>query len=135
MKLYTNRIYSYHQAAGVRYCRATVYFSTLIDRQGLVLFHKITSLRTTIRSCCYGRECQTTSVYARTPPPVGQKPDKQDVRIERKIAAWFNNMDVLHFNIRFKPVFRKPVKSGNKEWFYPVFVIRTTPRHPVFVFF
>lgn len=36
------------------------------------------------------------SVYSRTPPPAGRNPDKQDVRIKRKIAGWFNNMDVFH---------------------------------------
>ena len=35
----------YYQAAGVQYC-STVYFSTNIDRQGLVLFDEFTSPRT-----------------------------------------------------------------------------------------
>ena len=45
-------------------------------------------------------------------------------------------MEAFHFiNIRFEPVFGKPVEAGyKKKTFYPVFVSRITPRYPVFRF-
>ena len=100
---------------------------------GKVLFYSMKSRHPVpLRTVVVAVSATPPPFFCRT-PPVGRNRHKQHVLDAKMPSGAY--MEAFHFDIRFMPVFRKPVETGLKtNRFYPVFVFKLTPCYPVFVF-